>query len=107
VDYRQKDWPKWLALVEFAINNKVHSATKVSLFMTNYGRELRMGADIIRKGKVEKTMEFAEKMKKVYKKTRVALKKAQEEAEAALNEAQEEMRRQVDRRRKKWKNGRK
>jgi len=30
----------------------VHSATKVSPFMANYGRELRMGADIRRKGKV-------------------------------------------------------
>ena len=22
VDHRQKDWPEWLALVEFAVNNK-------------------------------------------------------------------------------------
>ena len=65
MDYRQKNWPKWLALGEFAVNNKVHSATKVSLFMTNYGRKLRMGADIRRKGKVDKAMEFAERMKKV------------------------------------------
>ena len=65
MDYRQKNWPEWLALVEFAVNNKVHSTTKVSLFMTNYGRKLRMGADIRRKGKVEKAMEFAERMKKV------------------------------------------
>jgi len=33
--------------------------------MANYGRELRMKADIKRKRKVEKAMEFAEKMKKV------------------------------------------
>ena len=25
VDHRQKDWPEWLALAEFAVNNKVHS----------------------------------------------------------------------------------
>jgi len=43
VDYRQKDWPEWLASAEFAVNNKVHTATKMSLFMANYGRELRMG----------------------------------------------------------------
>jgi len=36
---------------EFAINNKVHSAIKISLFMANYGRELRIGAD---KGQREK-----------------------------------------------------
>ena len=33
--------------------------------MANYGRELRMKADIKRKRKVEKAMEFAKKMKKV------------------------------------------
>jgi len=33
--------------------------------MANYGRELRMGVDIRRKEKMEKAMEFIEKMKKV------------------------------------------
>jgi len=54
VDHRQKDWPEWLASAEFAINNKVHSATKVSLFIANYRREMRMGTDIRKKEKVEK-----------------------------------------------------
>jgi len=44
--------------------------------MANYDRELRIGADIRRKEKVEKIMEFAEKMKKVQKKVGAALKKA-------------------------------
>jgi len=48
-------------LAEFAINNKVHLAMKVSLFMANYGRELRMGADIRKKEKVEKATEFVKK----------------------------------------------
>ena len=79
VDYRQKDWPEWLASVEFAINNKVHSITKISPFMANYGREVRIGGDIRKKGKVESAMEFIEKMKKVHEKVGVALKKTQEE----------------------------
>jgi len=33
--------------------------------MANYERELRMGVDIRRKEKVEKTTEFAKRMKKV------------------------------------------
>ena len=33
-------------MAEFAINNKVHMATKVSLFMANYGKEVKMGGDI-------------------------------------------------------------
>ena len=24
IDYRQKDWPKWLATAEFAVNNKTY-----------------------------------------------------------------------------------
>ena len=58
VDYRQKDWPEWLASAEFVVNNKVHMAMKVSSFMVNYRRELRMGGDIRKKGKIEKAMEF-------------------------------------------------
>jgi len=65
IDHRQKDWPEWLVLAEFTINNKVHSTTKVSPFMANYGRELRMGGDIRKKGKIEKAMEFVERLKKV------------------------------------------
>jgi len=97
VDHRQKDWPEWLALAEFAINNKIHSTTKVSPFMANYGRKLRMGGDIRRKGKVEKAMEFVEKLKRV-----------QEEVGAALKKTQEEMKRYADRNRKEteeWKKG--
>ena len=76
-------------MAEFAINNKVHMATKVLPFIVNYEKELRMGEDIRRKGKVESTMEFVERMKKVHK-----------EVEAALRKMQEEMKRYVDRGRK-------
>ena len=72
-------------------------ATKISPFMANYGKELRMGGDIRRKGKVKSMTEFVERMKKVHK-----------EAEAALRKMQEEMKRYADRRRKEtevWKKG--
>ena len=97
VDHQQKDWPECLAGAEFAVNNKVHTATKVSPFMANYGREMRMGGDIRRKGKVEKAGEFVERMKRIHK-----------EAGAALRKAQEDMKRQADRGRKEtedWKKG--
>jgi len=35
VDHRQKEWLEWLVMAEFAVNNKIHSATKVSLFIAN------------------------------------------------------------------------
>ena len=63
-----------MAAAEFAVNNKVYTATKVLPFMANYGKESRMGGDIRRKGKVESATEFIERMKKIY------------EVEAALKE---------------------
>ena len=96
VDHRQKDWPEQLALTEFAVNNKAHTTIKVLPFMTNYGRELKMGDDIRKRGKVEKATEFVERMKKVH-----------EEAEATLKKAQEDMKRQADRERKETKNWKK
>jgi len=65
VDHRQKNWLEWLTSAEFVVDNKVHIATKVLPFMVNYRKELRMGGDIRRKGKVEKAMEFMEKLKKI------------------------------------------
>jgi len=61
------------------VNNKVHIATKVLPFMANYSRELQMGADIRRKGKVEKATEFVERIRKVQEEARAVLKKSQEE----------------------------
>jgi len=58
MEYRQRDWPEWLVMAEFVMNNKIHMATKVLPFIANYGRELQMGTDIKRKGKVEKATEF-------------------------------------------------
>ena len=75
IEHRQKDWLEWLAMAEFAINNKVHTATKTSPFMANYGKELRMGGDIRKKGKVESATEFVERMKKVHEEAEAALRK--------------------------------
>jgi len=63
----------------FAVNSKIYSATKVSPFIANYSRKLRIETNIRRKGKIEKTMEFAERMKKVQEETEVALRKTQKE----------------------------
>ena len=46
--------------------------------MVNYGRELRIGVDLRRKGKIEKTMEFVEIMRKIQEKAEVVLIKAQD-----------------------------
>ena len=57
------------------MNNKTHTITKMSSFIANYGRKLRMGGDIRKKEKVESMTKFVERMKKVHEEARVALKK--------------------------------
>ena len=57
--------------------------------MENYGRKLRMRADIRKKRKVEKAMEFVERMKKV-----------QKEIGAVLRKVQDKMKQQADREKK-------
>jgi len=79
-----------LASAEFAVNNKVHMTTKISPFRANYRRELRMGGDIRRKGKVEKATEFVERMKQVQEEAGVALKKAQENMKRQTNKGRRE-----------------
>ena len=61
------------------VNSKNYLAIKIFLFIANYRRELRIGVDIRRKEEVEKTIEFAERMKEIQKEVGVALKKIQEE----------------------------
>ena len=75
IEHRQRNWSEWLALAEFVVNNKIHTATKVLPFIANYGRELRMGGDIRKKGKIESATEFVEKMKKIHEEAGAALKR--------------------------------
>ena len=77
-------------MAELAVNNKIYLATKVSLFIMNYRREMRIGVDIRRKEKVEKVMEFVEKMKKI-----------QEDMETVLKKIQKKIKQQADKRKRK------
>ena len=76
VDYRQKNWSEWLATAEFAFDNKVHTATKSSLFKVNYEREPRMSFDIRKKRKNEKAEEFVKEIKNRHEEAKVALVKS-------------------------------
>jgi len=88
IDHRQKQWPDWLGMAEFAYNNKIHTATKILPFKANYSQDPRMGFEGRRRGKYKAAGKFIEKMKKI-----------QEEAKAVLGKAQEEMKKFVNR---KW-----
>ena len=90
VDYRQKYWLEQLVLAEFVVNNKIYSITKISPFMANYNRELRMRVDIRRKRKVEMATEFVERMKKLKEKAEAAPRKAQEKMKQQPNKGRKE-----------------
>jgi len=93
VNHRQNNWSEWLAMAEFAFNNKIHTATKMLLFQANYGREPRMVFDIRKKGKNVKAEEFTREMKNRHEEARVALVKAQEEMKKQADRKKEGSRR--------------
>ena len=92
INHKQNNWAEWLAMAEFAFNNKVYTVTKTSLFQVNYRREPKIGFNIRKKEKNEKAEEFVREMKERH-----------EEARAALVKSQKEMKRQADRSRKETK----
>ena len=78
IDHRQEQWPDWLGTAEFAYNNKIHLATKVSPFKANYSQDPRMEFEGRRKGKYEAAEKFTERIQKVQEKVKAALKKTQD-----------------------------
>ena len=89
INHKQSNWSEQLATTEFAFNNKVHIATKSSLFKVNYERKLRIDFEIRKKEKNVKAEKFVKKIE-MY-----------EEIKAALRKLQEEMKRHADKNRKK------
>jgi len=90
IDHRQEQWPDWLGTAEFAYNNKIYTATKISPFKANYGQDPRMGFEGRRKGKYEVAGKFVERIKKIQEEAKVALGKAQEEIKKFANRRQRE-----------------
>ena len=90
IDHRQEQWSDWLGMVEFAYNNKIYTATKISPFKANYGQDPRMGFEERRRGKYKVVGKFAERMKRIQEKAKVALGKAQEEIKKFANKKRRE-----------------
>jgi len=85
INHRQEQWPEWLGTTKFIYNNKIHSATKTSLFKTNYSQDPRMGFEGRRKRKFEVARKFVEKIKKSQEKVRAALEKVREKMKRYAN----------------------
>jgi len=75
INHRQEQWPDWLGMAEFAYNNKIHMATKISPFKANCGQDPRMGFERRRKGRYKVAGKFVERMKKVQEEVKAVLGK--------------------------------
>src|SRR5258705_9028503 len=80
MSHRQDDWADWLPLVEFAYNNKVHTATCQTPFELDTGQHPRLGVEPMRMSTIEAADTFAQQ-----------LDHAQEEVKAALEWAADDM----------------
>ncbi|SJL11766.1 uncharacterized protein ARMOST_15175 [Armillaria ostoyae] len=78
VNHHQNDWADWLPMVEFAHNNRAHSATGRSPFMILYGRNPHIIPDSPRtpNSKVPAASDFSKAMAKIHKETETALEEA-------------------------------
>jgi hypothetical protein len=75
VNYQQSDWAEWLALAEFAHNNKTSSLTSILLFFVNTGYHPWKGIENAVESRNEAANDFAEKMKKIHDEAAAALEK--------------------------------
>jgi len=58
------------------VSNCRYTVKKSLLFKVNYGRELRIGFEIRKKGKHVKAEEFVKEMKEIYKEEKAVLNKS-------------------------------
>jgi hypothetical protein len=86
VNHRQDDWVEWLALAEFAYNNRIQASTRHSPFMLDTGRNPRLGAEPFRESRNQSADDFVKGMLS-----------ARKEAEAALHLAADDMAKYYDR----------
>src|SRR6266852_3464126 len=93
MNYQQDNWAEWLALAEFAYNDREHSVTKCSPFFANYGRHLNKGMNQNVQVKSQGAIEFVQQMKNIHK-----------EVGAAIAHAQRLMKKQYDKRKQQSQN---
>src|SRR5882672_10591598 len=76
VNQRQDDWYEWLAIAEFAYNDRIHASTHSSLFMMDTGQNPRLGIEPLRESRLETLNDFASRMDAAMKEARSALSQA-------------------------------
>ncbi|KAL5501146.1 hypothetical protein ACEPAH_9533 [Sanghuangporus vaninii] len=85
VNHRQSDWVDWLALAEFAYNNRKHSATKLSPFFVNLGVYPIDFTGIRTSSPNMSAEDFAKQLKNIHELTQTNLIKANEDMKCFYN----------------------
>ena len=88
VNYQQDDWMEWLAMAEFAYNDKKHATTGKTLFELNFGRH-PWKEDLMVQTELPRVEEFTKKIQESWKHTT-----------QTMEESQRNMKRQFDERRR-------
>jgi len=88
VNYKQDNWTEWLAMAEFAYNNKRHAVTGRTPFELNFGRHPWKG-DLMVQTEIPRVEEFTKNIQECWK-----------HAAQAMEEAQKNMKRQFDKKRR-------
>ena len=65
INHRQNDWAEWLPLAEFSNNNKVHSSTRQSPFMSLYGYHPNMSTNVRCEAQNESAIQFASRIQEL------------------------------------------
>ena len=88
INYRQEQWPDWLGTARFVYNNKIHLATKVSSFKTNYSQDPQLGFKGRKKRKFEAAEQFVKRIKKIQKEAKAILGKVQKKIKKYMDRKQ-------------------
>ena len=75
VNYKQDDWMEWLAMVEFAYNDKKHAATGKTPFELNFGRHPWKG-DLMVQMEIPQVEEFTKNIQESWKYAAQAMEEA-------------------------------
>jgi len=76
VNYKQDNWTEWLAMAEFAYNDKKHAAMGKTPFELNFGRHPWKG-DLMVQMELPRVEEFTKKLQESWKHVTQAIEEAQ------------------------------
>jgi hypothetical protein len=79
IAFHQDDWVDWLPVVEFALNNRYHSALKTTPFYANYGYHPHIGSLPRIQSPIESVEDFVDHLHQVQKNTEQSLERAAED----------------------------